>query len=518
MLNWRRVERLYVELPFARPGSAGAYLGAVLVPLAATALRLWLEPWLEGVQFITYFPALILVSLVCGFRAGLVAAILSVAASWFFVVFPRQSFAIVRIEDGIGLGLFALSALMIVAIVGAMRLAVERYRLLARNLGRRIDERTAELERAQDALVQAQKMEALGQLTGGIAHDFNNMLTIVIGNLDLAKRRLAKGASAEKQIGHALDGAERAAALTERLLVFARRQPLAPTVCDVNRLLGNLSELLRRTLGKTMRIEARAAPGLWQVSVDAAQLESAIVNLAINARDAMDGAGTVRIETANLSVGGDGSGVAPGDYVCLSVSDDGAGMPPEIATRAAEPFFTTKAPGRGTGLGLSQVYGFVGQCGGHLDIRSAEGAGTTVTLYFPRYDGVGDPGAMPDSSELPRGRPGEVVLVVEDEDKVRGTTAAAVRELGYEVREASGGKEALALLEQDPSVRLMFTDIVMPGLDGRALAERALEQRPGLKILLTSGHAPGAGEEKELLRKPFTIERLARALRTTLES
>jgi signal transduction histidine kinase len=527
MRRWRRIDRLYVELPFARPGSFNAYLVAILVTALATWLRLLLEPWLEGVQFITYFPALILVALACGFRSGLLAAILSVLASWYFIIAPRGSFRIHDTENAVGLGLFLVTALMIVTIVGAMRLAVARYRALALSLRKRIDERTDELKSAQASLVQSQKMEAVGQLTGGIAHDFNNMLAIVIGNLDLALRRLAQGrGDVGRQIDHAMDGAQRAAALTQRLLVFARRQTLEPAVCDINRLLADLAVLLKRTLGELVRIETRPATALWPVSVDPAQMESAVINLAINARDAMGGAGALSIETANVVVGGDEGedvrpGIAAGEYVRLSVGDTGIGMTPEIVARAIEPFFTTKEVGRGTGLGLSQVYGFVKQSGGHFEIVSAPAKGTTVSLYLPRHDGGA---AAADEAEgggaVPRALPGEVVLVVEDEDKVRRTSVAALAELGYGVREARTGVEALAVLASDPAIAIMFTDIVMPGLDGRALAVRALRQRPDLKILYTTGYAPDApllDDDPAMLRKPFKLDLLARRLRALLD-
>jgi signal transduction histidine kinase/CheY-like chemotaxis protein len=530
MRRWRRVERLYIDLPVARPGSFNAYLIALLVPLIATLVRLAIDPWVEGAQFITYFPLLILVALACGYRSGLVATAVATLAAALFIVAPRGSLAISRPEDLLTLVLFVLTALLLVSIAGATRLAIGRYRALGRSLGRRIEQRTAELESAQAHLLQAQKMEAVGQLTGGIAHDFNNMLSVVIGNLDIAKRRLGQGKSdVARQIDSAMEGAQRAAALTQRLLVFARRQPLEASVVDANRLLGDLGELLRRTLGEKVRLEVAPAPDLWPVCTDPAQLESAIINLAINARDAMPGGGALRIETANVAVdafeaeGEDA--LKPGDYVTVTVADSGTGMRPEVAARAIEPFFTTKEVGRGTGLGLSQVYGFVRQSGGHLAIDSIAGSGTSVRLYLPRHEGEAVAEAEARSAgAVPRGSPGEVVLVVEDEDQVRRTSVEALVELGYGVREARSGIEALAVLASDPAVTLMFTDIVMPGLDGRELAARALRQRPDLKVLYTTGYAPQneAGtlpdDHPAMLRKPFTFEALARKVRERLES
>jgi signal transduction histidine kinase len=531
MPRWRRLDWLYFDLPLARPGSLNAYLIAILVTGLATVLRLALDPWVSGVQFITYFPALILVALLCGAGAGLLSALLCGIAGWYFVVEPRRSFALERVEDAVSLALFFATALMIVGIVAAMRVAIGRYRHLALTLRKRAERQTEELNSAQASLVQAQKMEAVGQLTGGIAHDFNNMLAIVIGNLDIAKRRISQGrADVVRQIENAMEGAQRAAALTRRLLVFARRQPLEPTVCDIARLLGDLTELLRRTLGEKIRIESALARDLWRISVDAAQMESAVINLAINARDAMPGGGTLRIESANVVVHDDQAapaGLQPGDHVLVTVRDSGIGMSPEVAARAIEPFFTTKEVGRGTGLGLSQVYGFIRQSGGHIEIDSEEGAGTAVRLYLPRHEGAQSAEAEQSEGEAgstPHGSPGEVVLVVEDEDQVRRTTIEALVELGYGVREARSGVEALAILANDPSVGLLFTDIVMPGLDGRQLAERALRQRPDLKILYTTGYTPEGGPSASLpddypalLQKPFSVDRLARKVREMLD-
>jgi signal transduction histidine kinase/CheY-like chemotaxis protein len=528
--RWRRLDWLYVDLPLARPGSLNAYLIGALAPALATLIRVALDPWIDGVQFVTFYPAIILVALLCGFGAGLFSVLLSILLSWYLLLPPQRSFAVEGIEPVVTLTLFVLTAVVIVMLVGAMRLAIGRYRHLALTLRRRVEARTEELQSAQASLVQAQKMEAVGRLTGGIAHDFNNMLAIVIGNLDIARRRMAQGRTdVIAQLGNAMDGARRAAALTQRLLVFARRQPLAPAVTDLNRLLGDLAELLRRTIGEKVRIQTVHGDGLWPTSIDPAQMESAIINLAINARDAMPQGGTLFIETLNVSVPEAAEAAAgelqAGDYVVVTVADTGTGMPPEVAARALEPFFTTKEVGRGTGLGLSQVYGFVRQSGGQIDIESAPGAGTTVRLYVPRHDGpAAAEAAVAAGGAPPRGSPGEVVLVVEDEDQVRRTSIEALSELGYGVREARSGVEALAILASDPAVTLLFTDVVMPGLDGRQLAERALRQRPDLKILYTTGYAPETGPEGTLpddhpamLRKPFSFDQLARKVREFLD-
>ncbi|UFN49987.1 PAS domain-containing protein [Roseomonas sp. OT10] len=385
----------------------------------------------------------------------------------------------------------------------------------------------AERDRAEAALRQSQKMEALGQLTGGIAHDFNNMLAVVIGGLNLLRRRLERG---DTQVGRyvdaAMEGATRAAALTQRLLAFSRQQPLAPEVIDVNALVRGMTELLRRSLGEAIRVETRLAGDLRPVRVDPVQLENAILNLSVNARDAMAQGGRLTIATANLTLApGEDGIVPPGEYVLLCVQDTGTGMPPEVLAKAFDPFFTTKGVGKGTGLGLSQVFGFVRQSGGQVQIASEPGQGTAVRIYLPssQAEAVPLPRHQP-ALPLRPGSASEVVLVVEDEDRVRAHSVEAVRELGYGVVSASGGAEALRLLETDAPVTLLFTDMVMPEMNGRALAEQALRLRPGLKVLFTTGYAggpagsaPGAGPGGNLLPKPFDIEQLAVKLREVLD-
>jgi signal transduction histidine kinase len=391
--------------------------------------------------------------------------------------------------------------------------AVERARAeralreLAATLEQRVEQRTAELQAAEAALRQAQKMEAVGQLTGGIAHDFNNMLSVVIGGVGLAQRRLARGDTA---IGRFLDaaheGAERAAALTQRLLAFSRQQPLRPQALDPGGLVAGMSELLSRALGEQIQIETRLEGGLWQVCVDPAQLENAVLNLAVNARDAMDGAGLLRIEVSNKPCGSDGL-----DHVVIAVTDTGSGMTQEVAARAFDPFFTTKAVGRGSGLGLSQVYGFASQSGGRAVIRSAPGEGTTVSLVLKRHHDQGSPRvaarAAPEATPPNRG---ETVLVVEDDDRVRQLSIAAVRELGYTVLHAASGQAALDMLAANKSIELLLTDIVMPGMNGRELAEEARRRHPKLRVLYTSGFSRNTlTPEADLLPKPFTLEQLA---------
>lgn len=381
---------------------------------------------------------------------------------------------------------------------------------------------------AEAQLRQSQKMESLGQLTGGIAHDFNNMLSIVIGSLDLARRRLRTDPDrAETGIGNAMEGAQRAASLTSRLLAFSRQQPLAPAPSDINKLVSGMSELLRRTLGENVEIETVLAGGLWRVFADNPQVESAILNLAVNARDAMPGGGKLTIETANAylddAYAAQHAEVTAGQYVMICVTDTGTGMTPETIERAFDPFFTTKGVGKGTGLGLSQVFGFVKQSGGHVKIYSELGQGTTVKIYLPRYVGEGATAEEAESpQEIARGT--EAIMVVEDEDNVRRVTVDSLRELGYSVIHASNGKAALALLEANSRVDLLFTDVVMPEMSGRTLADEALKQRPDLKVLYATGYTRNAvvhngmlDQGVAFLTKPFTMEQLAAKVRAVLD-
>ena len=375
----------------------------------------------------------------------------------------------------------------------------------------------AELLAAQDTLRQAQKMEAVGQLTGGIAHDFNNMLAVVVGSLDLLGRRIGAGDErASRYVANAMEGARRAAALTNRLLAFSRQQTLSPVVVDIRALLAGMTEWLGASLGASVRLEVESGE-LWPVLADHNQLENAVLNLALNARDAMAGGGRLRIETANVVVR-PGDSVPPGDYVRILVSDTGPGIAPEVIGRVFDPFFTTKEIGKGTGLGLSQVYGFVTQSGGHVGISSAPGAGATVSIHLPRHRAgtTVAPGSAASPTCMPVAAPGTAVLVVEDEPAVRRFTADAMAQLGYRVMEADGAAPALALLDGTEDVRLLFTDVVMPDIDGRLLAAEAQRRRPGLRVLFTSGLAPGNDVGGTVLFKPFTVDQLAVAVRGAL--
>ncbi len=410
-----------------------------------------------------------------------------------------------------------------------------RAQLALRDLNDTLEQRVtlevAERLKAEEALRQSQKMEAVGQLTGGIAHDFNNMLAVVIGSLDLLNRRFGvEDARAKRYVDAARDGAKRAAQLTQRLLAFSRQQPLKPEAIDVNKLVAGMSELLRHSLGGAVQLETVLAGGLWRANVDPNQLESAILNLAVNGRDAMGDGGLLTIETGNGHLDerytAEHIGLAAGQYVMIAVSDTGSGMSPEVVAKAFDPFFTTKDVGRGTGLGLSQVYGFVKQSGGHVKIYSEPGEGTVVKIYLPRLVGISPESLVAETpADVPGGDIQEVVLVVEDEPAVRQFSVDALSELGYRVLEADGAAAALKLLDAHPEIALLFTDVVMPEVNGRKLADEAMKRRPDLKVLFTTGYTRNAVVHHgvldagvHLIGKPFTIEELAARVREVLDA
>jgi PAS domain S-box-containing protein len=383
----------------------------------------------------------------------------------------------------------------------------------------------AALRETEEALRQSQKMEAIGQLTGGIAHDFNNLLTGIIGSIEIMRRRLATGRldDIEKFMGAAVTSANRAAGLTHRLLAFARRQPLDPQPLDVNRLIDNIEDLLRRSLGEQVRLKILLADEVWPALTDANQLENAILNLAINGRDAMPEGGLLSIHTSNTSLSahdGASEDLSPGDYVLVSVTDTGTGMSPETMAKAFDPFFTTKPIGQGTGLGLSMIYGFAKQSRGQVRIKSALGEGTTISLYLPRHLGIVHATDRAEGRvDLPQGS-GETVLVVEDDPSVRLLIGEVLRDLGYGCLEASDGQAALALLASDARMELMITDVGLPDLNGRHLAEIARERRPGLHVLFVTGYAEHAtergrflGKHMDMITKPFSLDTLAGKIR-----
>ena len=382
-----------------------------------------------------------------------------------------------------------------------------------------------ERQAAEAQLRQVQKMEAVGQLTGGIAHDFNNMLAVVVGGIDLARRRL-NGPRREvmTHLTNAMEGATRAAALTRRLLSFARSEPLMPERVDSAILVGGMSELLDRTLGERIKVVTELADDAWPVFVDPHQLENAIVNLAVNARDAMDGTGNLTIRTCNLHMDANEVGdIRAGEYLVLQVSDTGCGMTPEVKDRAFEPFFTTKEVGKGTGLGLSQIFGFAHQSGGEVGIESEVGKGTTVSIYLPRTDAaasnVRTHPAVQLKSEDELTVPGARILLVEDDPRVRTATVGALEDLGYEPIACAGGAEALALFDS-MEFDLVISDVIMPEMTGPELIRELKTRRPDIAVLFVTGYVgEGEGEDLigyDLLRKPFTVNTLSTAVATAI--
>jgi signal transduction histidine kinase len=400
---------------------------------------------------------------------------------------------------------------------------------LNETLESRVAEEIARRSQAEDVLRHAQKMETVGQLSGGIAHDFNNLLQIIHGNLTLLERTIPPDEpKLRRSVTNALTGTERAAALTQRLLAFSRRQPLDPKPLDVNRMIEDMIELLHRTLGETVLIETSLSQDIPSALVDGNQLENAILNLAINARDAMPGGGRLEISTALADLDSAAARLqadaTPGQYVRIAVRDSGEGMSAEILSRAVEPFFSTKEVGQGTGLGLSMVYGFAKQSGGHLVINSVEGEGTTIELYVPRSSQAAEArSARQEQSELPAGK-GERILLCEDDADVRLFSSETLSELGYEVIEAGDADGALEAMRSHGPIDLLFTDIVLPGgRTGADLAREARALQPDLRVLFATGYARSALEERqdpasgiELLLKPFGVEALATKIRAIL--
>ncbi|CAD7023830.1 hybrid sensor histidine kinase/response regulator [Pseudorhizobium endolithicum] len=398
---------------------------------------------------------------------------------------------------------------------------------LAESLGQTVEARTQELERTQEALRQSQKMEAIGNLAGGIAHDFNNLLQVITGNLQLLNRQIAGDEVAERRVSSALAGAARGARLASQLLSFGRRQPLEPKVINLSRLIREMDHLLRRSLGEAIEIDTIVGGGLWNTLVDPSNVENALLNLAINARDAMDGQGKLTIELGNAFLDDEYArsayDVKAGQYVMLAVSDTGCGMTQDILEKVFDPFFTTKPDGKGTGLGLSMVYGFVKQSGGHIKIYSEPSNGTTVRIYLPRSLEAED--VVTDALTGPVTGGSETVLVVEDDEAVREVTVGLLTELGYKVLKAKDADSALAIVESGAPIDLLFTDVVMPGrLKSRDLARKAKERLPMLGVLFTSGytensivHGGRLDPGVNLLSKPYTREALARKIRQAIE-
>jgi PAS domain S-box-containing protein len=409
----------------------------------------------------------------------------------------------------------------------ALRVSETRLRQLNDELEARVASEVAERSRTEEALRQSQKMEAVGQLTGGIAHDFNNLLTGIVGSLDLMRRRYARGEKdVERYIDAAVTSAQRAAALTQRLLAFSRRQTLNLQPVDVNQLVASLEDLLRRTTGENIKLVTKLSAGLLPACMDANQLESAVINLVINARDAMPHGGHITVSTASFVMESqpdpDKRGLTPGEYILLIVTDTGSGMTPEVIDRAFEPFFTTKPIGQGTGLGLSMVYGFIKQAKGYVQIESEPGRGSRVCLYLPVHYGEA---VTPQSEDeqLANGA-GETILVVEDEPIVRSLVVEVLHDLGYLTLEAGDATEALPSLEDGQRIDLLITDVGLPGMNGRQLADVARQHRPDLKILFATGYAESAtakdflGRDMAVITKPFAIEAFACKVREMLNT
>jgi signal transduction histidine kinase/CheY-like chemotaxis protein len=436
---------------------------------------------------------------------------------------------------GLVVSFFGLLLVVSAAILGWAAVLAWRQRQLeeVRNadLELAVTERTAELraemayrEETEAKLRQAQKMEAIGQLTGGIAHDFNNMLSVVIGGLELAQRRLASGgAKVGKHLEQAMEGANRAAALTKRLLAFARSEPLLPSAVDPNDLLHGMADLIERTIGDTITVELIPGGGIWPIFVDPYQLENAVLNLAVNARDAMPDGGTLRIVTANIVLAaGEIEGVNDGDHIRLSVTDTGTGMTNDVLERAFEPFFTTKPTGKGTGLGLSQIFGFVRQSRGAVTVDSNIGSGTTVSIYLPRSatNPMAEPEVPHSISTLPRRR-GTTVLVVEDDPRVLAATGDALEELGLRTVRCLHPGDARKRLRENPDIGLIVSDVLMPGMTGPELVASIRNDYPGLPVLFVTGYAgdidtAAAFGGHMVLRKPFTLATLGKAVGTLL--
>ena len=399
---------------------------------------------------------------------------------------------------------------------------------LNRTLEERVQSRTAQLIKAEAALRHSQKMEAIGNLTGSIAHDFNNLLHVISGNLYLLKRDVSGNGAAERRVQIALDGVSRSAKLSSQLLAFARRQPLAPKVINLGRFIRDMEDILRRAVGEGVVVETVIGEDLWNTLIDPGNVENALLNMAINARDAMDGEGRLTIEASNVFLDADYAAVhesvMPGQYVRVAVTDTGSGMPAEVIEQAFEPFFTTKPEGRGTGLGLSMVYGFVKQSGGHIHIESEVGRGSRIKLYLPRSRQSEQAPSARDSIPVSGGN--EMILVAEDDESVRETVVAMLTDLGYRVLKAKDAQSALSIIESGMPIDLLFTDVIMPGpLKSTELARKARERMPDLAVLFTSGYTEDAfvnagrlDESVELLSKPYSRDTLARKLRQMLSN
>ncbi len=532
------MDRLVRMLPQQKGAWASKLTLATLAVLATAGLHGLAGT--DALPFLFFIPVTMAAGFVLGLGAGLYATILSALAASCFFLRPASGLYLTTAQ-WVQVGSYTVVTSGIVAVCAALRrslsgrdaaivaLAEAQDALRRSNLDleQRVVERTFELTQTQAALIQSQKMEAVGQLTSGIAHDFNNLLTGIIGGLELLHIRVGQGRTEniDRYINAAQGAAGRAAALTHRLLAFSRQQTLTPELTDVNRLVAGMEELVQRTVGPTITVVTITAGELWSTLVDPSQLENALLNLCINARDAMPAGGKLIVETGNKRLdewAARERDMPEGEYVSLCVSDSGTGMPPEVVARAFDPFFTTKPIGQGTGLGLSMIYGFVRQSGGQVRIRSELGQGSTICLYLPRHHGTVEADAAPvELSGLLHAEHGETVLVVDDEPTVRLLVTETLEDLGYTVIEAADSAAGLRVLRSDRHIDLLVTDVGLPGgMNGRQMADAGRLVRPGLKVLFITGYADNAvlshghlDPGMHLLTKPFRIEALASRLK-----
>jgi signal transduction histidine kinase len=492
--------------------------------------------------YLPFFIAIIFSAVMGGIGPGLLAiVILECIASNIF-------FPLTGVAPPIGSGNPVTTLAVLTAAIGSVLFAnygagsavkqdqtARALRAINENLEARITERSAALLEAEENLRQAKKMEAVGQLTGGIAHDFNNLLTGIMGSMERLEARLTQAPPDElrRYIDAASDATARAANLTNRLLAFSRRQPLNPRGTDINRLIGGMADLITRTIGPAISLDITPCPHGSATLVDPNQLEHALLNLCINASDAMPGGGVLSITTTSASLTPAQAGplgLTAGDYVSLTVADTGTGMTPEVLARAFDPFFTTKPLGQGTGLGLSMIYGFARQSGGHTEVLSTPGAGTAVTLYLPRHHGqvdspVSTPCPVPCPAPLPANGLGESILLVDDEPSIRLLAAEVLQERGYIVHQACDAEDALQFLRHGEPVDMLITDLGLPGISGRELAETGLIMRPDMKILFITGYGdrtqrpiPVAPPGQTLLNKPFSMTTLAARVQEMLSA
>jgi signal transduction histidine kinase/ActR/RegA family two-component response regulator len=510
-----------------------SYAIPVVASLAGLLLRFAIGHHLPGAPFFTFIPAVLVSVLAGGFGPGLLAVVISAFLGNYFFVAPTGLFSFSK-GWSIGLAFFFVAGIIMFLVNALMttnfRLshAMEMLRTNNDSLETRIAARTAELMEAEAQLHQSQKMEALGHLTGGITHDFNNLLTGIAGSLEMLHTRLQQGRLEDlpRHVSAARESAARGASLTQRLLAFARRQSLEPRATDINALVGSMEDLIRRTIDPGIILNVTNAASLWTTLVDPNQLELALLNLCINASDAMPAGGNLIIKTENHTLDGPRAKaleLSPGQYVSLSICDNGTGMEPDVMEHAFDPFFTTKPVGQGTGLGLSMVYGFVRQSGGHVRICSTPGQGTSVYLYLLRHDGAAEAAKLHDPSREPPAL-SKTVLVVDNDPAERARIADLLRQLDYTALRAEDGPNALKILQSSRRINLLITDVGLPhGMNGRQLAEAARALRPNLQVLFITSYAdntlirqiilpPGM----HVLPKPFAPAALATRIQKLL--